>query len=345
MEKQLISSEIKKILIIHLRRIGDILLCTPSIREIRERYPDSEITFLTEEPFYDVLCGNPYLDDIVLLKQEEKNNFNKYIKFLKMIHGKKYDLVIDFYGNPRSSLISFITGARYRLGFNYRVRKYLYNIRVPVNANNRYVVQVKFDLLRKIGVSPESEKLDLFIPPEVTDKIQEYFLTNNIDDFTKLVGFSPTSRRKSRRWFPERFAELGDRLINSGYKVIFIWGPGEKEYIDLIISLMKQKPLVSFETTVKETAGILKKCRVLVTNFNGSMHLAVAVGTPTIGLCEPSEVPCWNPPANDMHLAIYKDVPCVGCAKKEDCPDMKCMDLITVDEVETAVYKMINKNN
>lgn len=340
MQSQILSTEIKKILLIHLRRIGDILLCTPSIRAVREYYPDSEISFLTEEPFYDVLSGNPYLDDIVLLKEEEKKSIVKYIKFLQRIRSQGFDLVIDFYGNPRSSLISFAAGARYRLGFDYRIRRHFYNLTVPPNANGRYVVQVKFDLLRKIGLHPKNEKLDIFIDREVKGKVREYLVKNGVGDCSKLVGFSPTSRRKSRRWLPERFAELGDRLIKSGKKVIFIWGPGEKEYIDLIVNMMEQKPIVSFESTIKETAGILEKCQVLVANFNGSKHLSVAVGTPTIGLCEPSEAPCWNP-ISDKHLAIFKDVPCAGCAKDGDCSDMKCMKLITVDEVEAAVERMI----
>lgn len=341
MQSQILSTEIKKILLIHLRRIGDILLCTPSIRATREYYPDSEISFLTEEPFYDVLSGNPYLDDIVLLEEEEKRSIVRYAKFLQRIRSRKFDLIIDFYGNPRSSLISFITGARYRLGFDYRIRRHFYNLIVPVNASSRYVVQVKFDLLRKIGLHPENEKLDIFINREVREKVQEYLVKNDVGDYSKLVGFSPTSRRKSRRWLPERFAELGDRLIKSGKNVIFIWGHGEKEYIDSIVSLMEQKPIVSFESTIKETAGILEKCQVLVANFNGSKHLAAAVGTPTIGLCEPSEAPCWNP-VSDIHPAIFKDVSCAGCAKDEDCSDMKCMKLITVDEVESAVERMMN---
>ncbi|MFH1288076.1 MAG: glycosyltransferase family 9 protein [bacterium] len=332
-------NNVRKILLIHLRRIGDILLCTPSIKAIREYYPCSEITFLTEEPFYDVLNGNPYLDNIVLLQEEEKKDIGKYVKFLRKIRGMGFDLIIDFYGNPRSSLISFVSGGKYRVGFDYPLRQYFYNVRVPLDANNRYVAQVKFDLLRAVGVYPKDENLNIFIPNDVKAKVENFLKKEEINNYENLIAFSPTSRRQSRRWLPERFAELGDRLIKSGKKVIFIWGPGEKEYIDSIINLMKQKPIIPFETTIKETAGILEKCQVLVTNCNGSKHLAVAVGTPTICLCEPSEVPCWNP-VSDMHLAVSKDVSCAGCAKNEDCPDMKCMKLITVDEVETAVKRM-----
>lgn len=333
--------EINNILLIHLRRIGDILLTTPAVRAIREFYPDKKITYLTEEPFYEVLSGNPYLDNVILLQEDEKKDMKKYLQFLRNIRKKRFDLVIDFYGNPRSSLIAFVTGAKHRIGYTYPVRQYLYNTRVPVNANERYVVQVKFDLLRSIGIQCENEKLDIFISQNTRNKVDTFLREKGVDDFTKLIAFSPTSRRRTRRWLPERFAELGDRLIDSGKKVLFVWGPGEKEYIDSIVSIMKRKPIVSFESSVKESAALLERCRLLVTNFNGSKHLAVAVGTPTIGLCEPSEVPCWNP-ASNMHIAIFKDVPCAGCKKKEECLEMTCMKLIKVDEVERIVDKMIN---
>ncbi|MEW6088473.1 MAG: glycosyltransferase family 9 protein [bacterium] len=348
MQNKISAKNIKKILLIHLRRIGDILLCTPSIKAVREYYKDAEITFLTEGPFYEVLSGNPFLDNIILLEEDEKKDFKKYVKFLKKIHDNMFDLTIDFYGNPRSSLIAFISGAKHRVGFDYPLRQYFYNIRVPLNANERYVVQVKFDLLRQIGIEPVSEKLDIFIPQEAKNKVECFLKEKGINSsrgaagrIDGLIAFSPTSRRKKRRWFPEKFAELGDRLINSDKKVIFILGPGEEDYVNSIVNMMKTKPVISFKSSIKESAAILERCRLLVTNFNGSKHIAQAVGTPTIGLCEPSEAPVWNP-VSESHKAIYKNVSCAGCGKVDDCKDMSCMKLIEVDEVEKTVGEMIN---
>lgn len=342
MKKYIVSDDIKKILIIHLRRIGDILLCTPSIREIKAHYPNSEITFLTEEPFYDILSGNPYLDNIILLNENEKKGFKEYHEFLKKIRKHKYDIVFDFYGNPRSSLITYISGAKYRVGYDYRIRKYFYNINIPIIDEPRYVVQVKFDLLRAIGINPVNEKMDIFIPQETREKVDEYLRNEGVNDYHKLIGLSPASRRKSKRWLPERFAALADKLIVSGNKVIFVWGYDEKEYIDSIVKLMKNKPIISFKPSMKESAAILEKCQVVVTNCGGSKHLAVSVETPTVVLCEPSEVISWNP-ITKTNLTIYKDVPCAGCSKSKDCLHMTCMKLVEVDEVETAVNKMIDK--
>ena len=111
-----------RILLIQLRQIGDVLLTSPLAKILKELYPKSYIAFLAEKPSYDVLSGNPCIDEVIVL-DKIKGDFYSTIESIQKVRSKNFDLVIDTFGNPRSALITFLSGAKYRMGFDYRGRK------------------------------------------------------------------------------------------------------------------------------------------------------------------------------------------------------------------------------
>src|SRR5205823_2351989 len=110
----------------------------------------------------------------------------------------------------------------------------------------------------------------------------------------RWVGIIPTHRRASRRWPLDSFAELAHQLKQSGYAVRLFWGPGEQEYVERLQRIAPKAQLIP-PTSLRQMAALLSRCLLVVTNDNGPMHIAAAVGTPTVTIYGPTDPYAWNP--------------------------------------------------
>ncbi|MFH1784215.1 MAG: glycosyltransferase family 9 protein [bacterium] len=328
---------VKKILIIQLRRIGDVLLTTPVIESLREHFPQSSIDFLVEEPANEVVQGNPYLDNVII----SRKGFFDQVKLIKKIRQTGYDMVIDFLGNPRSAWICFFSSGGYRVGFDFRGRQFAYNIIVQRDKSIEYAVDFKMQALGKIGITLPRKEMFFAITPEA-QSFADKFLDAHRKDGRIFVGITSCSRRSARMWLKEYFAQIADVLIEKyNSQVILFWGPGEKKRIDKIASLMRNKPVIAPAVTLKQLGALISRCKLMITNDNGPMHIAVSVGTPTVTIYGPTSQYNWNPPGELMHKAVTSDVGCLRCYM-QDCDSMECMKKLTPDKVEPVIKDMLS---
>lgn len=338
--------DVQKILIIQLRRIGDVLLTTPVIKVLREHYPQSHIAFLTNPMSYDVLSGNPYLDEIIVCQNRD---IAYRIKLIQSIRQKRFDVVFDFLGTPGTALISFLSGANYRVGLDLRYRGKLYNIRVKRDSGAVYIINSKLNVLKEIGIisSSYNNEMFFFIPQEAKERVSDFLMKKGVSNKDMVIMIAPLSRNPClvRAWGKEKYAELADKLIiKYKAKIVFIWSYGEREEIEDIVKLMKEKPIISFETSLKEVAALIQSADLFISNDGGAMHIAIAVGTPTLTIYGPSDERSWCP-IGPKHKAIRSEVVCMRCGK-EICPDMFCMknlDVHTVLESVAGFRKVIPK--
>ena len=217
-------------LLIQLRRIGDVLMTTPAIRLLRESYPDADLTFLTESPSDQVLNENPNLQEILLYRKRE--SIADSIRFFLNLRSRKFDCVIDFYGNPRSALMTRFSGAPMRIGFELRGRSMAYTHPVKISGKVSYSAADKAQLLRPLGISASDFRLDFF--PEGKDQIfaDTLFKKLGVEENDFLVSLSPVSRQPYKVWPADRFAQVADWLVEKyNAKIIFLFGPGEKNFV------------------------------------------------------------------------------------------------------------------
>lgn len=200
------------------------------------------------------------------------------------------------------------------------------------------MVNSKLRLLNKVGIEFSELELFFFVPQEAKEKVAFFLIKEGVSNKDLLIVIAPLSRRQARIWGKEKYAELADRLI-AEYKarVIFIWGPGEKEKIEEIVKLMKEQPIISFETSLKEVAALIKASDLFVSNDNGPMHIAVAVKVPTLTIYGPSDERCWCP-GGPKHRAIQAKAECLRCGKRV-CEEMICMKRLDVSTILQAVKK------
>ncbi len=311
-------------------------MCTPLIRAVRQRYPQAHLAFLTEEESKAILENNLHLNELLIWQKDRYNNWFYALRKIKELREKKFDLVIDLLGTPRTALASFLSGAGQRIGFGYRFRENFYNLQVTPSKDEKYGACYKLDLLKPLGIESSNCKLELILNREVKKFAEKFYDTNKIQDSDLKISISPTARRRFNFWFLDRYAKVADSLIEKyGAKVILVWGPGEKEIVENIASQMKSKPNLAPETrTVLELAAILEKCDLHLGNDNGTKHIATALGVPTVTIYGPHSPVSWTYPDPKLHKFVKKDCPCANHErKKHHCTKVTCLDSISAEEV------------
>ncbi|MFH1352785.1 MAG: glycosyltransferase family 9 protein [bacterium] len=320
----------KKILVIQIKQIGDCILTEPVFPALKNAFPGCRTCFVVGSHFSPLFQGNPFIDEVI------PYDFNKPVKMLQKFFLKKFDIIFDFLGNPRSRMLTVFTRAPLKVGFKKRGSFFFYNLRAERPSGVEYAAATKFRLLEAAGVREKPGIPKIYLSEKEIEKFSEFA---GGTEGTKIVAVSPTSRRPARRWRKEYFAELADRFVLRGLKVIFVWGPGEENYIRDIVSMMKEKPVVAPPTDLRELAALICNCDLLVSNCNGTRHISVASGTPTLTVHGPTHWKSWKPP-DEKHEVIFSGVPCLFCGKRE-CEDMRCMEQLKPVTVEKAAVEML----
>ena len=336
----------RKILVIQLRRIGDVLLCTPAIRALRTRFPKSYIAFLVERESADILTLNPYLDEVVVLDRQRYRNPLYSLKKIWQVRKRGFDLVIDFLGNPRTAYVSFLSGAGRRIGHDVPGRRFYYNLLIKDDGRPKYSAVHKLEALKILEIEESDAKPDFRISDEAKLFSQGFFREAEVDPGKLIVSLSPTSRRHFRRWHLQRFARLADWLISRFQAtVVLVWGPGERRVAERIGELMKQKPVISPETKdLFQLGAILQRCDLHMGNDNGTKHIAVAMGKPTVTIYGPQDPVNWTYPEPSRHKFLKKKVDCPDCDRmKRRCKELSCLDEITVEDVQEVCLQLLRE--
>jgi ADP-heptose:LPS heptosyltransferase len=331
--------KIKKILVTRLRFMGDIILTTPLLSALRENYPSAKITYVAEKPYSCLLEHHPLVDEVWTLNR--KNTLQSMQLCVKLLL-KNFDLAIDLFGNPRSALITLLSGAKVRIGGDFRGRRHLYTH--TINNRNKILDAVQFHLSYLEPLNLDYQIIDPFIV--ITDEekrtAQEYLHRKGYRLEDKIVGIHVGATWPAKRWFPNRFAVLANRLVSqNNCQILFTLGPGEQEILKNVIKSCNFSIVEPNVLPVRQLAAVLSLLNVFVSNDCGPMHLAPAVGTKTIGLFGPGEPEIWFPYKSYLgHRFIHHELKCSRC-HKDFCDSMICMQSITVNEVYEAVVSTL----
>lgn len=332
---------VQRILVIKLRAVGDVLLSTIVTKNLRLAFPDAQLDFLTELPSCDVLRGNPYINETLVYDKSTMNGAS----LLRRVRQGNYDMVIDLFGNPRTALLTFVSGARYRVGYDFRWRTHAYNIVVKPRGALVHNTQFNLDALDVIGVDIQDRNIYFHIAPDDAAYVDEFLGRAQLHG-SFLVGMSTGGSWYTKRWGLENYAELSDRLVEAyGAAIVLTWGPGQLAEVEKIAAGMKHEAFIPPDTTLRQLGALLKRCSIVVSNDCGPMHIAAAVGTPVLGIYGPTN-PVLQGPFGSQHVTVSKaGLACLGCNFMK-CPiGHPCMLDLSVDEVMTAVRQLLTKNH
>ena len=325
-----------RILLIQLRRLGDVLMTTPAIRAVRQHYPSAQITFLTEAPSDQLLEHNPHLNEVLVFPR--KTSLLQKAKWLIRYRGH-FDQTIDFFGNTTSAFITLMINSPRRVGFDFRGRKLAYTEAIPLPSQREpYAVLDKLLLLSEVGIQEASLELEFPV-----SKIEQQYAQDLLESFDVLpndflVTVSPVSRQEYKVWSTARFAEICDRLIQQYQaKILFVYGPGEQFFVDEVRAQMKEDALPDYPPpSLGQTRALFERAHLHLGNDNGPRHFAIAAGIPTVGIFGRPLAENWTPPGSTHHLAIEYDPGCKRNCHYPNC-QLECLDGISTETVWKVV--------
>ncbi len=331
--------KVKKILIIQLRAIGDVVLTTAAVHVLKQHFPEAEIHFLTAPGLDSLLKGLPELEKVLVYPYSSKNLMGVF-RMLPQIRSEKYDVVIDYQGTPGTAYLTRLSGATYRLGWKLSRRQWAYNLLSNANQNREYVVIQKCQALRQIGVHAETTRIRITFTRQDMERVQSYFNSLKIDQKRLLVNITPKGKRQARTWPAEKIARLADLLIENHHAIVFFnSSPEELEYAQRTANLAKNHIEILPMWPLSTFAAYLSQIDLHFSYDNGPKHMAIAVGTPTVCLFATDPPELWNPLNDPNHRFIVADVPCRFCGLR-NCNLMICMEQIEPETVLSEIEKV-----
>ena len=345
------SVHYNRILLTRLKFIGDIVLTTPLIHTLRDAFPNAYIAYLGEKNGVSLLEHNPYLDEIFSIDLG-KNAALQQLKLFYQLNRKRFDLVVDLFCNPRSALLSYATQAPVRVGGDLPGRGKLYTVQIRDDGRPKSAVEFHYQSLKGAGIEPKYYLPEIFLTEDEKRESKRYLEWQGIDFSRPLIALHPGGTWPAKLWPAERFADLADLLTAKAHaQIILTRGARDEETAKMVESAVVGGVLTLPVLPLRQLAAILSLCSAYVANDSGPMHIAAAVGTPTIGLFGPGEENIWFPytPAFPggaaKNLPLRKDVSCHPChlnvCNRKGEEYMECMKLLTVSEVFNAVKERI----
>ncbi len=334
----------RKILIIRLSSIGDIVLATPLVRVLRKKFQDSQIDFIVKKEFSALLRYNPYITNLIEL--DTSKGFKELLRLKRKILAEKYDLIIDIHNNLRSIFLRTFSGAKV-LKVNKRVFKRFLLVKFKINLykNAIPVAERYIETVTRFSIKNDNQGLDIFVPAEIIGVAKDKI---NFSSENFYIAIAPSAKHETKRWPVERFAKLADELIEKFNAKIILLGGAEDIEICSKLKSMTQGEIINLcgKTTLLESAGVLSLCKLLVTNDSGLMHIASALKIKVVAIFGSTVKEFGFFPYGTKSIVVEKPISCRPCSHigRSKCPKghFNCMLSIQVDDVFKACEKIIS---
>lgn len=344
----------KRILVIKLRAIGDVVMATPVPENLRRAFPSAVIDFLTEKICAPVVRGHSAINEVIEFDRRSLQKLSPIkralatLTTLRDLRRRRYDLVFDLFGNPRTAIMTLATGAQTRVGFRFRWRRHAYNVVVTPRGHLVHEVEFNLDALRALNIPIFSRQLVRPFDKASDAHAERFWIDNDLQGKT-VIGLNSSGGWYTKRWPLERFAALGDRIVEKLEAVVLlIWGPGELDDARRIARLMQQKAMLIPQSDLILLAALLRRLTALVSNDSGPLHIAAAVGTPVVGIYGPTRPDLQGPWGEGHQIVRLEGLDCLGCngvtcrIKTHDC--MKKLEVETgLQALEKCLRNISNK--
>jgi len=324
---------IKNFLIIRLSSLGDIIHTLPAFSALRRRFPGARITWAVEEKGKEILELVPGLDEIAVIDRK------KWWRSAKNIR-QKDQTALDFQGLVKSALLAYLSRSRRRIGFHPK------NLREPlaslfytekidyVDESDSHVISKNLRLLRRLGIEDENYEFPLVLPETVKSSLAAKLAEVSFPEKKRLIVYNLGAAWETKRWFPEKWAELIEKTRFDGSFPLLLWGTDKEKSLALAVHEKAGVPLSPF-LTIKEVLALIKKAELLVSGDTFALQAACALSTPVVGLFGPTN-PRRNGPFRPADRMVFHKLDCNPCYKRT-CPTLNCLKALRVeDAVEAA---------
>lgn len=341
--------EPKNLLIVRTDRIGDVVLSLPLAEIVKRHFPKCKVTYLLRDYTKSLAYNHPFIDEILLLKEKNgkaiiKENFQELRKH-------NFDSCLIVYPTFQTSLISFLSGIKNRIGTGYRWYSFLLNHKIFEHRKyaERHELEYNVNLLSAFGidekVSPDNINFHLKPSPKSEIRIEKLFNENKVDAAKPIIIIHPGSGGSAIDLPLNRFRELVGMISSNTNNSIVITGlSSEKMLCDQLIINDKIKNFAGM-LSLSEMIALINKSAIFISNSTGPIHIAAALKKRTIGFY-PKILSCstkrWGPYSNKCKVFIPQ-IDCANCTRGQ-CERLNCMSSIKMDEVFSEVKNFLNFN-
>lgn len=334
-----------KVLVVKLSSVGDVILSTAALRAIKEKFGSRyHITLLVGEEAKEAVLRCPYIDELVVCDFKGKDKgMRNFVSLGANLRRKYFDMAVDLQNSRRSHVLTWLSGAVARFGYDNGKLSVFLNHRIKLPQAPIDPVTHQFKILDALGVELKDPRLELWPSEDDRRYISGFLGSHWVNANQKLVGInvSASKRWTSKMWPLHAMAQLCDYLGKQDIRVV-ITGKGENDaYARQLIEKAKgTKPINACgKTTLNQLYCLIQQCHVFISGDSAPLHIAAAAGTPFIALFGPTDPRRHLPPAKRFTV-IQKKLPCTPCYKS-DCTHKKCMEAITAEEVFEAVTALL----
>lgn len=344
---------IHKILIYATIGIGDMIMFTPALRAIRQRFPTAHITIIvSHSECEDVIRGSNLIDEIMYLEPSHW----KTVALSYRVKKRHYDLLISSYLCRSIYLnnLTLLSGIPYRAGHSSSSEwksdnDYLFNIQAPVKSGI-HESKKGWLLAEAVQCKHVDNRPFFYINKESEYFADQFFIKHHLTGkWVIAVQVGTVESQLWKQWSLTKLAEVCDRLLaNDQIKIIIFGSARHKQALEEVLVHMNKKPIVvAGQTSLKQSAALISKCQATLCNDSGIMHISSSVGTPVIAIFGPTDAR-WTGPMGSGHTIIRKDIQCSPCYKDMslsgetalNCDHHNCLNMISVDEVLSTIAEL-----
>jgi lipopolysaccharide heptosyltransferase II len=374
------SRDFRKILLIKLSAVGDVVHTLPVLNKLKRRYPAARLDWLVTPPIAELLQHNPAISNVIEFARDEwsapwrSTPYVSAARLIAQLRAVEYDLVIDLQGQFRSAVFAFTSGAPVRIGFDKPHAEVWKNSprNIPADARKHawqgaregsWLVYTDYIALPTLDIHPVERYLGIGpmlglddgpadfscpIPQEARARIDALVDYYEIAK-AKLLVMAPGTNWETKEWRREAFAEVARHFMPKGFAVALIGSERERGLCDEVTKLAPGAINLAGETTLSELAALISRATICVTNDSGPMHLAVALGRPVVSIFGPTD-PVWAGPYRRDGAVLRAELECSPCYLRElrRCPhNHDCMKNVSaatvIERAESVLSERANK--
>ena len=355
MPRQTWENPIRRIVVYRIGNIGDILVTLPALNAIRKRFSDAHITLLTSPGkkgapgAQQILPLGKWFDELFVYFSSNVQTWNGRLQLLRRVREGKFDLFIQLPNQQsrlrdevRNMAFARLAGCRYAAGFEVSQRALFLREEALHVPQIRESLRIYRSVASQLLLDPYEDVL-LPISEAPRRQVAGLLLMAGVPESEPFVVIHAGAKRHTNQWPLERYARVADEIIRRwGTRVVLTGSAAELPAVERVAELMREKPMVFCQLDLPQMAALLDRCFLYVGNDTGPMHIAAAVGTPTVSVFSARDFPERWWPCGHGHIVLRRDAPCSPCFKEVCDRDLVCLMAIEERDVLAAVERQLS---